>query len=378
MRRSPGFAASTVNRSLTLDLPSSVPVRWPTFFLLLVGLLAAGCGSSSRPVPRVASAARWPAPARRETVARRSACTGPRADPSDYGWPIKPFDVQHPVRGNFGDPRTISAGRLGLDDRGDPGDYSFHNGVDIAADRGTPVFAVVSGIASLRAGDDVLVRSPGVLRSFSYKHITPRVRNGEHVIADRTVLGYVKARAEHVHLDEIDGDRITNPALHLRPYADRTPPTVTAITIRDSRGRLLEPHAISGTVSISADASDTPPVPVPGAWGGFPVTPALVRWTLADPLDRRTLLSTTAADFRRFEPEQRDFWNVYAAGTYQNFPVFDHHDYWRHAGRYVFDLTRKPLDTRSLRNGLYRIRVIASDICGNRGTLTEFVRIANT
>lgn len=106
-----------------------------------------------------------------------------------------------------------------------------------------------------------------------------------------------------MHLDEIDGDRITNPALHLRPYGDRTPPTVTAITIRDSPGRLLEPQAISGTVSIAADASDTAPVPVPGAWDGFPVTPALVRWTPTGPLDRRTLLSTTAADFRRFEPE---------------------------------------------------------------------------
>jgi len=29
---------------------------------------------------------------------------------SAYGWPVEPFDRQHPVRGNFGDPRTVFAG----------------------------------------------------------------------------------------------------------------------------------------------------------------------------------------------------------------------------------------------------------------------------
>src|SRR5437660_1605435 len=24
-----------------------------------------------------------------------------------YGWPVKPFDREHPIRGNFGDPRTV-------------------------------------------------------------------------------------------------------------------------------------------------------------------------------------------------------------------------------------------------------------------------------
>ena len=31
-------------------------------------------------------------------------------DATGYGWPVKPFDQPHPVRGNFGDPRTIFAG----------------------------------------------------------------------------------------------------------------------------------------------------------------------------------------------------------------------------------------------------------------------------
>ena len=27
-----------------------------------------------------------------------------------YGWPVKPFNRQHPVRGSFGDPRSVFRG----------------------------------------------------------------------------------------------------------------------------------------------------------------------------------------------------------------------------------------------------------------------------
>jgi hypothetical protein len=352
-------------------------MRWSVFFVVLLGFVAAGCGAGPKGPLRVVRTARWPTPVRTRAVARRSACAGPRANPYDYGWPIRPFDAQHPIRANFGDPRTISAERLGLDDRGDPGDYSFHNGVDISATPGAPVFPVVSGSASLRNADEVLVHVPGGLRNFHYWHITPRVHEGERVIAFKTVLGTIQAPARHVHLTEIDGDHVTNPARHLQPYHDRTTPVINSVTILDSDKRAEEPQAISGRVSISADAVDTPPVRVPGHWNGFPVTPAIVRWTLVNAAGRPAVALRTVADFHRFEPRQRDFWNVYADGTYQNFPVFDHRFYWRYPGHFLFKLTRRPLDTKRLRNGVYRLRVSASDICGNRGTLTERIRIAN-
>jgi hypothetical protein len=356
-------------------------MRWSVVLVVFVlvvfvGSLAVGCGGP-KAVRHVVGPVRWPVPGRTGVVARRSACSGARAVPFDYGWPIRPFDVQHPIRANFGDPRTISAERLGLDDRGDPGDYSFHNGVDISAKPGTPVFPVVSGVAALRHANEVIVHVPGGLRNFQYWHITPRVHDGERVIAYRTVLGTVQAPAKHVHLTEIDGDHVTNPARHLRPYDDRTAPVVDSVTILDSRNRAEEPQAIGGAVSISAGAADTPPVPVPGAWHGFPVTPAIVQWTLSDASGRQVIPLRTVADFHRFQPPQRDFWNVYAAGTYQNFPDFDHHFYWRQPGRYLFKLTRRPLITTRLPNGVYRLRVSASDICGNRGTLNERLRIVN-
>lgn len=352
-------------------------MRRSAFLIVLAGSLVASCGGGPKAPLRLIGTTRGPTIVRTRTVARQSACVGPRSRPYDFGWPIRPFDVQHPIRANFGDPRTISVERLGLDDRGDPGDYSFHNGVDISAEPGTPVFPVVSGIASLRNADEVLVHVPGGLRNFQYWHITPRVHDGEHVVADRTVLGNVQTSARHVHLSEIDGDHVTNPARHLRPYDDRTAPVVHAVTILDQKSAPLDPRAVTGAVSITADAADTPPLAVPGAWDGFPITPAVVRWTLLDAEGHAVVPLRTVADFRRSEPPQRGFWSIYANGTYQNFPVFDHHFYWRHPGRYLFNLTRRPLDTRSLRNGIYRVRVVASDLCGNRGTLTERVRIAN-
>jgi hypothetical protein len=353
-------------------------MRRSVLLLVVAGALAAWCGGSAGSPASLVRSTNWPAPVRTTSIARPSSCAGPRARPYDYGWPIRPFAVQHPVRGNFGDPRTISLERLGLDDRGDPGDYSFHNGVDISATPGTPVFPVVSGVAEVRSRDEVLVHVPGGGRNFQYWHITARVHTGQHVVAYRTVLGTVQVPARHVHLSEIDGDRVTNPAGHLRPYDDHTPPVVNSVAILGPQRQALRPEAVSGTVNLVADAADTPPLPVPGAWDGFPITPATVQWTLTGESDRAVVPVRTVADFRRFEPEPRDFWNVYAAGTYQNFPVFDHHYFWRRPGVYLFKLTREPLDTRRLRNGLYRLRVFVSDLCGNRGTLTERIRIANS
>jgi hypothetical protein len=339
--------------------------------VLSAGVLAAGCGGAQHagsapvasPVVRTAS------------IAAHSSCARP-AGRLGYEWPIQPFDVAHPVRGNFGDPRTISPERFGGDASGDPGDYSFHNGIDISAEPGTRVFAVVSGIARVPDGDEVIVKVPLGARSFQYRHIRPRVRSGQRVMAYKTVLGVVKYPARHVHLSEIDRGRVVNPARHIRPYADRTAPTVRDVMFESAAGGALCSRSLAGLVDLVAEADDGPPQGVPGAWAEMPVAPALVRWRLLD-AHGTTVAARTAADFRTSEPPTRGFWRVYAAGTYQNFPVFDHRFYWRQAGRFLFDLTPDPLDTTQLADGTYTLEVAAADICGNRGTLRATVTIAN-
>ncbi|HXY17532.1 MAG TPA: hypothetical protein VEH79_05135 [Gaiellaceae bacterium] len=281
------------------------------------------------------------------------------------------------MRGNFGDPRTISPEGLGTDEPGDAGDYSFHNGVDISAEPGTPVFPVVSGIARVPDGDAVIVRVPLGARSFRYQHIRPVVHTGARVIAGKTVLGVVKYPARHVHLSEIDHGQVTNPATHLRPYTDDTPPVVHELAFRTPNGRQLNPDALRGPIEVTAQVEDTPSIPAPGAWAGFPVAPAVVRWVLVDSRGE-SVLARTVVDFRHHLPSNRQFWRIYAAGTYQNFPVFDDHYYWHLAGRYLYNLSPKPIDTRTLANGTYTLRVSASDLCENQGTLAEQIMVENS
>jgi hypothetical protein len=213
-------------------------------------------------------------------------------------------------------------------------------------------------------------------REFQYFHIRPAVHVKERVFAQRTVLGYVKMPYRHVHLTEVDHWRVVNPLIHLRPYVDHTIPVVHAVGVTAPDGRPLDPHHVSGAITITARADDLPPMPVPGAWSGFPLAPAVVRASLRAQ-SGRIVWKRVAADFTRREPTRKHFWQVYAAGTYQNFPVFDNRYYWRRPGRYVFLLTHGPLDTRRFPNGSYTVRVAATDECGNTGTLSERIRIAN-
>jgi hypothetical protein len=227
-------------------------------------------------------------------------------------------------------------------------------------------------------GDEVIVVTEDD-RVFQYFHIRPLIEPGQFVTSGRTLLGRVLPGWLHVHLTEIDGFRAHNPADpgHLGPYADHTVPVVDDLQFRDADGHDVDPEQLRGRVVIVANARDSPPIPVPGEWFGFPVTPALVTWRLKEANGKIVVPPTTVVDFRRREPPNRDFWRVYAAGTYQNFPVFAHHFFFRRSGRYLFDLTPTPLDTRRLANGTYLVTVVVGDVCGNRGSASEWIRLRN-
>jgi hypothetical protein len=294
-----------------------------------------------------------------------------------YPWPIKPFHEQHPIRANFGDPRTRFWNTMLTDGLEGPGLFQFHNGIDIAAAEGTPVYPVLSGTASLIDGAAVLVRSPG--HKFQYFHIIPTVHNGQHVIAGRTVLGHVMRAANHVHLTEIRGRRVWNPLARggIAPYSDRTVPQVSAIFARPVTSLLpLDPGSLCGTVSLIAAAQDAAPLPVPGTFAGYPVSPSLVTWSLTK-LDGLVYVPTVAAaDFRMTLPVVRDFWNVYARGTYQNAPRFSNQQFFI-PGRFLYDLT-ETLDTRSYPNGRYEAHVRVGDMRGNWSDAVQQFTIDNS
>jgi hypothetical protein len=296
-----------------------------------------------------------------------------------YSWPVRPFDVPHPIRGNFGDPRTVFRTGI-LDDAGLDGEgaFSFHNGVDISADAGTAVYPVASGVAIAVSTEMIVVRATNH-RTFQYIHLDPVVVTGERLTAKRTVLGFVKASAGHVHLTEIDRGRVVNPLErgHLTPYFDYTRPEVSSVIFRDAQARPLSPSGVHGSVAIIGVASDLPSLPVPGSWYGLPVAPALVEWSLTAPAGNEVVPLRVAADFRQTLPFNKDFWQVYARGTYQNKPRFGNIQYGDAPGRYEFRLTRPSLDTRRLRDGVYTLSVKAVDMRGNTGTRVETVQICN-
>jgi len=299
------------------------------------------------------------------------------ATASAYPWPVKPFHEQHPIRANFGDPRTRFWNTMLTDGLQGPGLFQFHNGIDIAAPEGTPVYPVISGTASLIDGAAVLVRSPG--HKFQYFHIHPTVHSGQHVIAQRTVLGTVIHAANHVHLTEIRGRRVWNPLARggIAPYADRTTPRIDAIFMRPAHSLVpLNTTTICGTVSLVAAAHDEPPLRVPGTFAGFPVSPAFVTWSLTL-VDGLTYIPTVpAADFRTTLPVVRNFWNVYARGTYQNAPRFSNQQFSM-PGNFLYNL-EGTFDTRSYPNGLYEVRVHVSDMRGNSSDSAQQFRIENT
>jgi Peptidase family M23 len=308
----------------------------PVLALALLLIAAAACTSQSAA----------------QTHASAAGCVGP------YGWPVKPFDEPHPIRGNFGDPRTVFDGPLSEETLLEgAGTFSFHQGVDISAPDGSPVYSVSSGKVVRARGGRVTVDC-GNGRSFQYWHIEATAHVGQKAEAGKTLLGHILPMREHVHLTHLERGRAVNPlAPHrLTPYADRTAPEVVAITATRNRDRVV----------LVADATDMPTLPVPGRWNGFPVTPALVTWRIEDAQGRAVVPDHVARDVRSAAPANDLFWTTFARGTYQNWPVFAGRKQRGMTGRYFFKLTPTPLDTRQLRDGAYELVVTAEDVAGNK------------
>lgn len=208
-----------------------------------------------------------------------------------YGWPVKPFDGQHPVRGFFGDPRV-----------GGHGHRQFHFGVDVSAPNGVPVYATLTGVVSQipRHGDALAVNGAGGVQ-FEYWHIVPTVRPGTRVVAYRTVIGHVEKPWAHVHFSERRNGVYVNPLRGgaMRPFVDDTKPRILRIRLHGS--------------DVVADVADETPLLVPRPWHNLPVMPALVRWRPAG-----SSRWTVAADFRWTIPPASAFGSVFAAPTRQN------------------------------------------------------------
>jgi murein DD-endopeptidase MepM/ murein hydrolase activator NlpD len=327
----------------------------------------AALAASSVAVLGVAFAAGTPASA----GSPHGACSG------SYGWPVKPFDRVHPIRANFGDPRTRFDGPRTVDTLFEGhGTFSFHQGIDISAPDGEPVYPVASGTVTFARGQRVTVTC-GNGRSFQYWHIFPRVRAGQRVEAGETVLGFIQPKREHVHLTHLKRGRAVNPLApgRLTPYRDATSPHVLAIEVGPDTGP-GQASRVEGRVTFVVEAVDAPPVSVPGRWHGFPVTPARLTWRLQH--DGRVLVRGVTRDARRTVPRNDRFWETFARGTHQNWPIFAGRKFQFEPGKYLFRLTARPFDTRRLADGTYTLVVSAEDTAGNRDLDTLRLTVDNS
>lgn len=251
-----------------------------------------------------------------------------------YAWPLKPFRAQHPVRGFFGDPRIANHGES----------QQFHFGVDISGANGTPVYATLSGTASIHALHDttILIAGTGGVE-FSYWHVVPAIRSGQRVVAYRTVIGHIEAPYAHVHFSEMRNGQYVNPLRPgaLGPYRDPTTPAIRSVVVdRD--------------LTLVAEAYDETPLAIPRPWHDLPVMPALLRWRLLDGKRRPLTDWSSAVDFRLTIPPKSSFDDVWAPGTAQN--------HVRAPGRYRVVLSRS---LGGLRAGSYLVAIAARDTRGN-------------
>jgi murein DD-endopeptidase MepM/ murein hydrolase activator NlpD len=297
-----------------------------------------------------------------------------------YGWPVKPFDRQHPVRGNFGDPRSVFRGaptRAGL--MNSQCACSYHQGIDIAANDGAAVYAVRDGTVRIVTLDRVEVDS-GEGVAFQYWHIAAQVRTGDRVQAGREVLGHILRGSEHVHLTELKDGKAVNPLAsgHIGPYADNTTPAVSSITFRrHDTGPELLPEYVHGSVEIVAAAADTPALTVPGRWTNLPVTPAKLTYRITSfPAGDTVVAETTAMDVTGTLPATNDIWHTYARGTHMNMVQMGVHRYWYEPGAYLFKLAAS-FDTRRLKDGVYRLTVTAWDTAGNHSATGQIFQVHN-
>jgi hypothetical protein len=275
-----------------------------------------------------------------------------------YGWPVKPFDKQHPVRGFFGDPR-VGVNADGSISR------QFHFGVDVSAPDGTAVYATMDGRLSIHPDhpDVVLLDGPAGVE-FSYWHVIPSIHDGEQAVAYQTVVGHVERPWGHVHFSEMVNGVYLNPLRPgaMGPYSDTTRPVVSALELeRTGDAAHIRPATVSGTVDLVAEVADTTPLAVPEPWHAMPVMPALVRWRI---VGRTGPVGGwhTAVDFRSTIPPASAFSSVFALWTRQNHP--------NHPGRYRVYLAHA-WSCAQLSSGWYRVQIETSDTRDNT-TVAEF------
>ena len=321
------------------------------------------------------------------------------------GWPVRPHDRPHPIRGAFLDPRPDPA-------RG----AVYHDGIDIAVrdDRPEPgaprgrthrVYAIEGGLVTAATGPGV--RGLVDAGHFRYEHVEALVQAGDTVTAGQPV-GWTWFDTWHVHLGEFvvtpDGGRIVvnplRPGGKVRPYVDDAPPDIreiryytpatpawqrrpnTTVALLPQAGARLAKTALRGVVDVRVQVAD--PQSFVGwfadlPWLAAPHHPFRLAVTVTRVADGAVVLDRDV--FRSERMLELPAGQHFAPGTDQNLPAnacMRRHAEQRCDGIYWFRVFPRPYwDTRRLANGRYRLRIRAWDVNGNAASAEPVVTIAN-
>jgi hypothetical protein len=320
------------------------------------------------------------------------------------GWPVRPRNRQHPIRGSFLDPRP------------DPQRGAiYHDGVDVAVrddrpERGAPpgrthrVFAIEGGPVSFATPRGT--RGTVHVGHFRYGHVDAVVQLGEIVVPGQHI-GWTCLGDWHVHLEEViltAGDPIVvnplRPGGKLHPFVDRAAPLIreirfhrpatpswsrrpnTSVARLPPAGERLSKDALSGLVDVRVRVGD--PQSFIGwfeelPWLAAPHHPFRMAVRVREAVSGRVVRRREV--FRAEKLLGLSAGRHFAPGTEQNLPAngcMRVHASVRCDGIYWFRLF--PLlgwDTRALADGRYALEVRAWDVAGNLARAESHVRIAN-
>jgi murein DD-endopeptidase MepM/ murein hydrolase activator NlpD len=277
---------------------------------------------------------------------------------SAYGWPLKPFDKPHPIRGSFGDPRYHLGPESSLS--------SFHFGVDISARDGQAVYSVSGGY--VHAYSAHLTVTSHTSREYGYWHVKPVVRTGTWV-KPHQLIAHVITGWGHVHFAERYQGKYKDPLRKraLTPYYDKTTPVVENVHLLRDDGSAANAGSVTGALSVTFGAWDAPQVAPPSPWDVARLAPAELWWMLTTP-DGSLVASSLIADFSTGLPQNSLYSWIYAPGTYQNKP--------HRPGNYVY-WAMHSFDTSVYPDGRYELTLVARDDRGNTGSAAVGLQFAN-
>jgi hypothetical protein len=319
------------------------------------------------------------------------------------GWPVRPQNRQHPIRGSFLDPRPDP-------DKG----AIYHDGVDVAVRDDRPEAGAPPNrthrVLAIEGGPVHLATPPGRrgfahVGHFGYGHIDPVVGTGETVVPGQQI-GWTCKGDWHVHLSEFvftaSGTISVNPLRpggKLAPYVDTSPPDIREIrfcAVADPRwgrrpttsvvrfpaaGRRLPKDRLHGRVDVRVRACD--PQSFLGWFADLPHLaaphhPFRLAVAIVDVSTGRIVRRREA--FRSEQVLELPAGRHFAPGTEQNLPAkgcMNRHAELRCDGVYWFRLFPQGWDTARLADGGYEVRVRAWDVAGNVTRAVVPVTIAN-